>query len=895
MVRILKHYGTPRQSGRYPWGSGGEPYQSASSFLGHVRDLRSQGFSETEIAKGMGMSTTQLRARKHIAKTEKRAADATMALRLKDKGMSNVAIGDRMGIAESSVRSLLDPALRERANITTNAANALKGGMTTGEYLDIGVGTEVHMGITRTKLNNAVAILQDEGYVVHTIKVKQLGTDKYTNVKVLAPPGTSFGDVSRNRDNIKLLDHYTEDRGRSFLGLEPIHSVDGSRVMVRYGEDGGRLKDGVIEIRPGINDISLGDNHYAQVRVGIDGTHYMKGMAMYGLDFPDGIDMIYNTSKGRDVAVYDVYKSMKDDPDNPFGTTIRQRHYVDADGNVRLSALNMVGSVPGAGEEGTWAGWSRNLSSQILSKQSPKLIGDQLDLAYMLRAEEFDEIMSLTNPSVRKALLKTFSDEADSAAGHLKAAALPRQVTQVLLPIPSMKDTEVFAPNFRDGEVVVLFRHPHGGIFEAPALRVNNKNPEAIRLIGRDAKDAVGINAKTAQKMSGADFDGDAVIVIPNNKNVLRTAPSLAALRDFDPQTAYPGYKGMKSMSNRAKQMEMGKVSNLITDMTIKGASHDEIARAVRHSMVVIDAEKHNLNHKQSYLDNGIGQLKTRYQDSAHGGASTLISRASSTKRVDHRREGVIVDDPRTGKKRRLYIDPKSGKQLYETTGETYVDRAGKTVKRKTKTTRMAEESDARKLSSGTVVESLYARYANKMKALANKARLKLTRTKAIPYSPSAKKAYEKEVGSLRKKLLHAFKNKPLERLAQIFANKIVTMKRRANPDLDDAGLKKIKGQALEEARARVGAKKATIQITDKEWRAIQAGAISPSALEKILQNTDLPALKQRAMPRTTLGLSPARTARARSMLALGNTRADIADALGISVSTLSLALEDEV
>ena len=50
----------------------------------------------------------------------------------------------------------------------------------------------------------------------------------------------------------------------------------------------------------------------------------------------------------------------------------------------------------------------------------------------------------------------------------------------------------------------------------------------------------------------------------------------------------------------------MGKISNLITDMTLLGASEDKLARAVRHSMVVIDDEKHHLDYKQSEKDNNI-------------------------------------------------------------------------------------------------------------------------------------------------------------------------------------------------------------------------------------------------------------------------------------------------
>ena len=119
----LKHYGTPRKSGRYPWGSGDDPEQRHRSFLGYVDKLKKDGLSEVEIAKGLGMKTSELRAKKSIAKAAVRQEDAGYALRLKDKGYSNVAIGEKMGgLNESSVRALLNPAMKERAN-STNAAN----------------------------------------------------------------------------------------------------------------------------------------------------------------------------------------------------------------------------------------------------------------------------------------------------------------------------------------------------------------------------------------------------------------------------------------------------------------------------------------------------------------------------------------------------------------------------------------------------------------------------------------------------------------------------------------------------------------------------------------------------------------------------------------------------
>jgi len=877
-MATIKHYGIKRRSGRYPWGSGKDPFQSGGDFLSVYEELKAKGLSEGEIAAGMGMNTRELREMRSISKAEKRAADAALAYRLKEKGYSNVAIGKRMGINESSVRSLLDPSLAEKAASTAATAMVLKDAVDNKKYIDIGVGVETQLGVSRTKLMTAAAMLKEEGYVEHLLKVRQVGTGKLTTIKVLCPPGTTFGELSRNRDKISLIDEYSEDGGRTFLGLEPIRSVDGKRVYIRYGEEGGSLKDGVIELRRGVEDLDMGNSSYAQVRVGVDGKYYMKGMAMYSNDIPPGYDIVYNTNKKRGTPSNEVYKEMSDDPDNPFGSTLRQKHYIDANGKEQLSALNMVGAKTGAGEEGAWADWSRSLSSQILSKQSTGLAKQQLGLALKSKEEEFDEIMSLTNPTVKKALLLAYADGADAAAVHLKAAALPRQANQVLLPFNSIKDNEVYAPNFRNGETVVLIRHPHGGTFEIPTLVVNNKNAEAKGLIGA-AKDAVGINPKVASILSGADFDGDTVLVIPNNTGRIRTSKALDGLKNFDTKAAYPGYPGMKTISPHAKQMEMGKVSNLITDMTIRGASPDEIARAVRHSMVVIDAEKHGLNYKQSYIDNGIGQLKEKYQGKSTAGAATLISRAGSTVRINARKDNYK-------------IDPKTGKKIYQETGETYVNDKGQIVLRKTKSKRLAEIDDAYKLSSGTKMEGLYAEHSNSLKALANKARKAVLGTKDIPYSPSAAKTFDPEVRSLKNKLDAAKRNKPAERKAQLMANKIIKAKKEANPSLTNDQLKKIKAQALEEARTRYGAKKPDIKITDREWLAIQAGAVSPTRLRGILSNTDTARLKERALPRKRTVMTPTKMTRARTMAATGYTPSEIADALGVAVSTVTSALE---
>ena len=870
----LQHYGILRKSGRYPWGSGGTQSERNRSFLGTVDELRGQGLSEVEIARGFStpehpFTTTMLRAARSIAKNEERAADIARATRLREHGHSNIAIGKKMGINESSVRSMLAEGQKEKVDVLKATADSLKRQVEKKGYLDVGVGTEHHMGVSDTKLKTAIARLQEEGYKLHYVKVEQLGTGQQTTLKVLTKPDVPYSEVYRNRGNIQPVTDYSVDGGRSFLGLQPPVSISSKRVQVRYAEQGGADADGVIYIRPGKADLSLGAARYAQVRVKIDDTHYLKGMAMYKDDLPAGVDIMFNTNKKSTGNKLDAMKALKDDPDNPFGAVVRQ--LTDKNGKVK-SAMNIVN------EEGNWQDWSRNLSSQMLSKQSPSLAKGQLDMTYDRKKRELDEIKSLTNPAVRKKLLDSYADDADSAAVHLKAAALPRQGSHVILPINTMKEHEIYAPNFNNGESVALIRYPHGGIFEIPVLTVNNRHPAARKAIGTNAKDAVGIHHKVAERLSGADFDGDAVLVIPNNNRKIKTAPPLAGLKGFDPQSAYPSYPGMRKMSPRTKQVEMGVVSNLITDMTIRGANSAELARAVRHSMVVIDAEKHNLNYRQSAIDNGIAQLKAKYQGGARAGAKTLISRAGSNVRVAERKQSFRVD-------------PVTGRKIYTQTGAEFTNAAGKVVPKTTKSKKLAETDDANTLSSGTPIEKIYGDHSNRLKGLANQARRDSFNTKNTPYSPSAKTAYANEVKTLDAKLIIALRNAPLERQAQVLANAVVSQKRAANPDMDASELKKVKGQALKEMRARTGAAKQRIIITSSEWAAIQAGAISTNKLNKILDNTDLDQVKQLATPKSDLAMTPSKKLRAQAMASSGYTQAEIADALGVSVTTLKKEL----
>lgn len=893
----LMHYGTPRHSGRYLWGSGENPYQSSTGLYGMAKQLKSQGMSDKEIAESFGMSTREYKSAYSNAKNEVRAANRAEALRLKDKGYSNTAIGKRMGVNESTVRSWMDEDIAERSSISKNTAKALKSAVDDKKYIDIGGGVENQMGISRTALDNAVKMLKDEGYTVHYIQTEQLGTGHKTSIKVLAPPDTTYSEVWNHKADIEFPGFHSEDKGRTIDKIGKPVSISSKRIKINYAEEGGKDKDGVIELRRGVDDISLGKAKYAQVRIAVDGTHYLKGMAMYRDDMPDGVDIIFNTNKAKGTPMLgekdnSVLKPMKKDQDNPFGATIKgerdlilaQRYYTDKNGKRQQSAINIVN------EEGDWNTWRKSLSSQMLSKQSPMLAKKQLKLAYDLKQDEFDSIMKLENPVIRQQLLDKFADGCDSASVHLKAAGLPRQASKVILPFPSMKENEVYAPSFRDGEEVVLIRYPHGGTFEIPRLKVNNKVPDAKKTL-HNAQDAIGINAKVAERLSGADFDGDTVLVIPTSTAKIKTSKPLDGLKDFDPQRAYKAYPGMPEVKGSGfnKQQQMGNVSNLITDMTIKGATSDELARAVRHSMVIIDAEKHNLNYKQSAIDNNIAELKEKYQGGKNRGASTIISRASATAYVPVRKELTNTKYMTDDEKKRY----SKGEKIYRETGETYISKkTGKEIKRISKSTKMAETSDANTLSSGYLIETVYSEHANKLKALANKARAESRSTEYIPYSKEAHVKYKDQVDSLNSKLNIALKNRPLERKAQLIANAKVKNVYAANPDMDSDDLKKLKGRCLTEARLQTGASKQQIKIEPKEWEAIQAGAISTNKLKSIVQNSDLDVLKQLAMPREMRGVTPAQESRIKVLESRGYTLAEIADAVGVSTSTITNVLQ---
>lgn len=939
---VLEHYGMPRRSGRYPWGSGDEPYQHSRDFLGRVEEMRKSGFTYTDsetgkrytgdnaIAKSLGYSSTDFRTVYAIAKDARRTDDVATAKRLKEKeGMNVSEIGRKMGINESSVRSLLNSDRESRMKQARDTADFLKERVDSSRHgmIDVGNGVEKELRISKEKLDQALFMLQAEGhYEVYSGRFDQVtNKGQMTTQKVLCKPGTEHKDIYQLDKIDTVKDYISRDDGKTFeKKFHYPESMDSKRLKIRYAEDGGVERDGLVQLRPGVPDLSLGESRYSQVRIMVDNKKYIKGMAVYGdpKDFPPGVDVIFNTNKHKDKSKLEVLKDIKSDPDNPFGSLIKdadqggQYWYTDKSGKKKLGLINK------RSDEGDWTEWKDALPSQFLSKQTKSMAEKQLGIAKANKEEEFAEIMALTNPTIKKYYLNKFAQSCDSAAVHMKAAALPGQKYHVILPMTTMSDREVYAPNYADGTKLALIRYPHGGTFEIPIVTVNNKNREGIKMIGKTSVDAIGINSKVAERLSGADFDGDTVMCIPTGNGKVKVAnkPPLKELEGFDNKLEYGTVmkigsdkkehyyrNGNEVQIMKKTDTEMGRISNLITDMTLLGADDHEIARAVKHSMVVIDAEKHKLDYKASEKDNNISALMKKYQGKARGGASTIVSRGSGEKDVV-KRQGT----PKINQKGKDWYDPSrpEGALIYRKADDAdYIvtkvnKRTGETIEvvktRTQKSTKMAETDDAMTLVSERKhpMELVYAEYANSMKAMGNKARTEMVNTGKIAYNRDAKRKYENEVESLTEKLRKAELNTVRERTANRMAAATVAAKKKAAEDagekLKSKDIKKAGQVALTKYREEVGSiarKERNIIINDKEWEAIQSGAISETTLKRILNNCDPDSLRQRAMPKESKTLTTAKVNRIKAMSA-SYTIAQIADKLGISTSTVSKYLK---
>lgn len=900
---ILEHYGTKRHSGRYPWGSGDNPYQHSGDFLSRVEKLKKKGLSEKEILETINdslpdeykMGLTEFRTARQKAGHDRKALEYDQIRALRDDGLGWKEIGDKLGMSESSVRSKYNNAIGEKASQAEKIAATLKEEVDKKGMIDISEGANQVLGVSESKLDEAAYILEAEyGYQRYGVGIRQpTNVRQQTNITVLAKPEFDQKYAYQHQDQIDSLgDYHSDDGGETFTKLQRPSSLDSSRVAIHYGDEGGLDKDGVIEIRRGVPDLDLGKSHYAQVRILVDGDHYLKGMAVYSDDLPDGVDVRFNTNKPSGTPKMKVLKEAKADPDNPFGAAIKangQSMYIGEDGKEHLSPINKLK------EEGDWDTMSRNVSSQFLSKQPKKLIENQLNLTVADYKAQYDEIMRYDNPTVKKKLLNDFADTVEGTSMTLKASAFPGQSTKVILPINKIKETEAYCPTYENGTRLALIRYPHAGTFEIPIVTVNNKNVSGKRNLGA-IQDAIGINAKVAERLSGADFDGDTVMAIPVTDKVnIKSTRALKALEGFDPKTAYAVPEGnpnnVRLMKKEEKQREMGVISNLITDMTLRGADEDELARAVKHSMVVIDAEKHKLDYKRSEQENGIPELKQKWQIRVdeegaihYGGASTLLSRRKQTVRVPERRGSVRVDK-------------ETGEYIYKESGRTFIDpKTGKERKAEDTVSLISETKDARTLSSGTIQENLYADFSNKLKAMANQARKEAANMKGIQRNPEAAKTYAPEVASLKEKYNNMIANKPKERKAMLIANANIKAKiqeQGLDPTIDKKEIKKISSVEMQRARDSVGAsgRKSKITFTDREWEAVQAGAISDNMLTKFLNSSDSDEIVKRAMPKNVAVMTSAKMSKANAMLRSGYSYAEIAKACGVPESTVYSAL----
>lgn len=905
-VNVLEHYGTKFHSGRYPWGSGENPYQHSGDFLSRVEVLKKKGLSEKEILdsinstlpKDYQLSLSEFRVAKSTAINLRKKSEYEQIKELKDKkGLGWTEIAEQLGMSESSVRSKYSGNIDKKSQRAEHIAETLKKEVDKKGMIDISEGANQVLGISDTELINAVYKLEAEyGYKRYGVGIKQpTNPRQQTNITVLTKPEFDQKYAYQHQDQIDSLgDYHSDDGGETFTKLQRPSSLDSSRVAIRYGDEGGLDKDGVMEIRRGLPDLDLGKSHYAQVRILVDGDHYLKGMAVYSDDLPDGVDVMFNTNKPSGTPKMKVLKEAKADPDNPFGAAIKangQSMYIGADGKEHLSPINKLK------EEGDWDTMSRNVSSQFLSKQPKKLIENQLKLTIADYQAQYDEIMQYDNPTVKKKLLNDFADTVEGTSMTLKASAFPGQSTKVILPINKIKETEAYCPTYENGTRLALIRYPHAGTFEIPIVTVNNKNVSGKRNLGA-IQDAIGINAKVAERLSGADFDGDTVMAIPVTDKVnIKSTRALKALEGFDPKTAYAVPEGnpnnVRLMKKEEKQREMGVISNLITDMTLRGADEDELARAVKHSMVVIDAEKHKLDYKRSERENGIPELKQKWQirvdeegNTKYGGASTLLSRRKQTVRVPERRGSVR-------------IDKETGEYIYKESGRTFTDpKSGKKRLAEDTVSLISETKDARTLSSGTVQENLYADFSNKLKAMAAQARKEAVNMKGLEYSAEAAKKYAPEVASLKAKYANMIANKPKERKAMLIANANIKAKiqeQGLNPNIteDKKEIKKISSVEMQRARDSVGAsgRRSKVTFTDKEWEAVQAGAISDNMLTKFLNSSDSDEIVKRAMPKNATVMTSAKMSKASAMLRSGYSYAEIAKACGVPESTVYSAL----
>ena len=232
----LMHYGVKRRSGRYPWGSGKDPYQRTEDFLARVNELKKSGMTETQIANAIGLTTTQLRVQVSLANSERRAILVETAVSLRDKGYSLSEITRQMGFKnDSSVRSLLNEQSSQKMNEAQNVAAAIKKAIDEKGMIDVGAGVERELGCSKEKLQQALYILEREGYPTYGGRLEQVtNKGKFTTLQVICPPGTEHKDIYDSSKINSIRDYNTGTGEFNVRKMEYPASLDINRLSVRY-------------------------------------------------------------------------------------------------------------------------------------------------------------------------------------------------------------------------------------------------------------------------------------------------------------------------------------------------------------------------------------------------------------------------------------------------------------------------------------------------------------------------------------------------------------------------------------------------------------------------------------------------------------------------------------
>jgi len=831
----LIHYGTKRHSGRYPWGSGG----NESGTTKQIQELLNKGYSYKDIANKLGTTASEIKSYISYSKTQETNHMIHQIAAKKQHGYSNVEIAKQLGVSEGLVRYYSNKQISEKKAASNErvdkVSKSLESILDKHIGVDVGTGVNVNLNLTNSEMNKVIVGLKDKGYKVEMINVPDPTNRAITVLhQILTKESVTGRDLHQSINDIVSVN---VKANKVSTGTKPI-SISKTRVAIKHDPS----KDGMIYIRPGVKDIFIPvGKTYCQARILVGENKYLKGMAVYSDDIPKGKDVQFFHSKATDSkALKDIEKGI-----NIFGSNVYQYEK-----NGVQSAINVVGSKPGAGVEGYWDGWNsaRNLSTQFLAKQPPKAITERIRATKLDLAKELKDINSISNPTIKSWALENFSLALDKKAASMDVSAFPRQSNKVIFGI-DIKDNEVYAPTYNSGETIALVRYPHAGTFEIPVLKVNNNNPSGRKILG-NAIDAIGISAKSAAQLSGADYDGDTVIAIPA-KYVKATAP-VKSLIDFDPRKAYPNGPTTPRITEKQKQEKMGEITNLISDATIRGASVSELTRLVKHSMVVIDSYKHNLDYKQSEIDNDIASLKKKYRQTA-----SIISDAKSPAYVNRE-----LDTSAKGRSYSLPIDSKGNIVYKESTTKRYKSKVDKIS---------LIDNPEKHYTSSNGVESSYASYSEHLKNMARSARLQSAKvSKAYSVNEAAAKEYKNEIASISYKLGQFERSKAAERQV----NRKTLAKSAKSDDTTKAE------QIRANYRKQYGV--APLQLTKREAEALAKGALPKSTVVKALKA--FKGLNYSSFTKSTQATTKLQASNVKRYKNLGYNYSEIANILGISV-----------